>query len=248
MKKSELVLGQLVKNYKGETTHKITAIGEETVMLDDEKEVKTSTLLKNFKVAEVEKEVPTNVSLGSGLTDMMAKVLNGEIDTTEPETEEEIIPAVEEIDETEPEIEEEIVPVVEDIEEVEEVEPEIEVPNDEMTDNVKPEIEAEVVPVEENKVEEPKAEEPAEAPKEHKQRKTQVTGYIYGVPVIRGNVNQTTIWKILKEVCKNKDDEGTKVANDLYEHHKEVFEGAKRCLVTKKRIAYIDSIIEENNW
>lgn len=215
MKKSELVLGQLIKNYKGETTHKITSIGEETVMLDDEKEVKTSTLLKNFKVVEVEKEVPTNVSLGSGLTDMMAKVLNGEIDTTEPE------------------IEEEIVPVVEDIEEVEEVEPE---------------IEAEVVPAEENEVEEPKAEEPAEAPKEHKQRKTQVTGYIYGVPVIRGNVNQTTIWKILKEVCKNKDDEGTKVANDLYEHHKEVFEGAKRCLVTKKRIAYIDSILEENDW
>lgn len=232
MKKSELVLGQLVKNYKGETTHKITAIGEETVMLDDEKEVKTSTLLKNFKVAEVEKEVPTNVSLGSGLTDMMAKVLNGEINTTEPETEEEIIPVVEDIDETEPEIEEEIVPVVEDIEEVEEVEPE---------------IETEVTPVEENEVEEPKAEEPVETSKEHKQRKTQVTGYIYGVPVIRGNVNQTTIWKILKEVCKNKDDEGTKVANDLYEHHKEVFEGAKRCLVTKKRIAYIDSILEENN-
>lgn len=232
MKKSELMLGQLIRNYKGETVHKITSIGEETVVLDDEKEVKTSTLLKNFKVVEVEKEVPTNVSLGSGLTDMMAKVLNGEIDTTEPETEEEIVPVVEDIDETEPEIEEEIVPVVEDIEEVEEVEPE---------------IETEVTPVEENEVEEPKAEEPAETPKEHKQRKTQVTGYIYGVPVIRGNVNQTTIWKILKEVCKNKDDEGTKVANDLYEHHKEVFEGAKRCLVTKKRIAYIDSILEENN-
>ena len=246
MKKSELVLGQLIKNYKGETTHKITSIGEETVMLDDEKEVKTSTLLKNFKVAEVEKEVPTNVSLGSDLTDMMAKVLNGEIDTTEPETEE-IVPVVEDIDETEPEIEEEIVPVVEDIEEVEEVDPETEVPSEEMIDEVEPKIEAEVIPIEENEIEEPKAEEPAETPKEHKQRKTQVTGYIYGVPVIRGNVNQTTIWKVLKEVCKNKDDEGTKVANDLYEHHKEVFEGAKRCLVTKKRITYIDSIIEENN-
>lgn len=233
MKKSELVLGQLIKNYKGETVHKITSIGEETVVLDDEKEVKTSTLLKNFKVVEVEKEVSTNVNLGSGLTDMMAKVLNGEIDTTEPETEEEIVPVVEDIDETEPEIEEEIVPVVEDIEEVEEVEPE---------------METEVTPIEENKVEEPKAEEPAETSKEHKQRKTQVTGYIYGVPVIRGNVNQTTIWKILKEVCKNKDDEGTKVANDLYKNHKEVFEGAKRCLVTKKRIAYVDSIIEENDW
>ena len=246
MKKSELVLGQSIKNYKGETVHKITSIGDETVILDDEKEVKTSTLLKNFKVAEVEKEVPTNVSLGSDLTDMMAKVLNGEIDTTEPETEE-IVPVVEDIDETEPEIEEEIVPVVEDIEEVEEVDPETEVPSEEMIDEVEPKIEAEVIPIEENEIEEPKAEEPAETPKEHKQRKTQVTGYIYGVPVIRGNVNQTTIWKVLKEVCKNKDDEGTKVANDLYEHHKEVFEGAKRCLVTKKRITYIDSIIEENN-
>lgn len=230
MKKSELMLGQLIRNYKGETVHKITSIGEETVVLDDEKEVKTSTLLKNFKVVEVEKKAPTNVNLGLGLTDMMAKVLNGEINTTEPETEEEIVSVVEDIDETKPEIEEEIIPVVEDIEEVEEVEPETEVPNEEMTDNV-----------------EPKAEEPAETPKAPKQRKTQVTGYIYGVPVIRGNVNQTTIWKVLKEVCKNKDDEGTKVANDLYEHHKEVFEGAKRCLVTKKRIAYIDSIIEENN-
>lgn len=232
MKKSELMLGQLIRNYKGETVHKITSIGEETVVLDDEKEVKTSTLLKNFKVVEVEKKAPTNVNLGSGLTDMMAKVLNGEINTTEPEAEEEIVPVVEDIDETEPEIEEEIVPVVEDIEDAEEIEPE---------------IEAEVVPAEENEVEEPKAEEPVETPKEHKQRKTQVTGYIYGVPVIRGNVNQTTIWKILKEVCKNKDDEGTKVANDLYKNHKEVFEGAKRCLVTKKRIAYVDSIIEENN-
>lgn len=247
MKKSELVLGQLIKNYKGETVHKITSIGEETVVLDDEKEVKTSTLLKNFKVAEVEKEVSTNVSLGSDLTDMMAKVLNGEINTTEPEAEEEIIPVVEDIDETEPETEEEIVPVVEDIEEVEEVEPETEAPNDDMIDKTEPEIEAEVTPVEKNEVEEPKAEEPTETPKERKQRKTQVTGYIYGIPVIRGNVNQTTIWKILKEVCKNKDDEGTKVVNDLYKRHKEVFEGAKRCLVTKKRIAYVDSIIEEND-
>lgn len=247
MKKSELVLGQLIKNYKGETTHKITSIGEETVVLDDEKEVKTSTLLKNFKVAEVEKEVSTNVSLGSDLTDIMAKVLNGEIDTTKPEKEEEIVPVVEDIEETEPEIEEEIIPVVEDIEEVEEVEPETEVPSEEIIDEVEPKIEAEVTPIEENEVKEPKAEEPAETSKERKQRKTQVTGYIYGIPVIRGNVNQTTIWKILKEVCKNKDDEGTKVANDLYENHKEVFEGAKRCLVTKKRIAYIDSIIEENN-
>ena len=209
---------------------KVTSIGTETVILDDEKEVKTSTLLKNFKVAE--KKDPVDVNLGSNLVDLMAIALNGEIDTAELEAEDDVVSTVEEIDETEPEIEEEIVPVVEEIEDTEEVEPE---------------VEAKVTPAEENEVEDPKAEEPAEASKEPKQRKAKVTGYIYGVPVIRGNVNQTTIWKVLKEVCKNKDDEGTKVANDLYEHHREVFEGAKRCLVTKKRIAYIDSILEENN-
>lgn len=233
MKKSELVLGQSIKGYKGETIYEITSIGEESVMLNGEKEVKISTLLKNFKVVEkeVNAEASTDINLGSGLTDMMAMVLDSEIDTAEPEVEEEIVPVVEEIEEEEPE-----------------VEPEIEVPIDDIIDEMEPEV----APAEETKVDEPEAEKPAKAPKakapkEPKQKKEKVTGYIYGVPVIYGNVNQTTIWKILKEVCKNKDDEGTKVANDLYKNHKEVFEGAKRCLVTKKRIAYIDSILEENN-
>lgn len=233
MKKSELVLGQSIKGYKGETIYEITSIGKESVMLNGEKEVKISTLLKNFKVVEkeVDAEASTDINLGSDLTDMMAMVLDSEIDTAEPEVEEEIVPVVEEIEEEEPE-----------------VEPEIEVPVDDIIDEAEPEV----TPAEEAKVEEPEVEEPAKAPKakapkEPKQKKEKVTGYIYGVPVIYGNVNQTTIWKILKEVCKNKDDEGTKVANDLYKNHKEVFEGAKRCLVTKKRIAYIDSILEENN-
>lgn len=233
MKKSELVLGQSIKGYKGETIYEITSIGKESVMLNGEKEVKISTLLKNFKVVEkeVDAEASTDINLGSDLTDMMAMVLDSEIDTAEPEVEEEIVPVVEEIEEEEPE-----------------VEPEIEVPVDDIIDEAEPEV----TPAEEAKVEEPEVEEPAKAPKakapkEPKQKKEKVTGYIYGVPVIYGNVNQTTIWKILKEVCKNKDNEGTKVANDLYKNHKEVFEGAKRCLVTKKRIAYIDSILEENN-
>lgn len=233
MKKSELVLGQSIKGYKGETIYEITSIGKESVMLNGEKEVKISTLLKNFKVVEkeVDAEASTDINLGSDLTDMMAMVLDSEIDTAKPEVEEEIVPVVEEIEEEEPE-----------------VEPEIEVPVDDIIDEAEPEV----TPAEEAKVEEPEVEEPAKAPKakapkEPKQKKEKVTGYIYGVPVIYGNVNQTTIWKILKEVCKNKDDEGTKVANDLYKNHKEVFEGAKRCLVTKKRIAYIDSILEENN-
>ena len=233
MKKSELVLGQSIKGYKGETIYEITSIGKESVMLNGEKEVKISTLLKNFKVVEkeVNAEASTDINLGSGLTDMMAMVLDSEIDTVEPEVEDEIVPVVEEIEEEEPE-----------------VEPEIEVPIDDIIDEMEPKV----APAEETKVDEPEAEKPAKAPKakaskEPKQKKEKVTGYIYGVPVIYGNINQTTIWKILKEVCKNKDDEGTKVANDLYKNHKEVFEGAKRCLVTKKRIAYIDSILEENN-
>lgn len=233
MKKSKLVLGQSIKGYKGETIYEITSIGKESVMLNGEKEVKISTLLKNFKVVEkeVNAEASTDINLGSGLTDMMAMVLDGEIDATEPEVEEEIVPVVEEIEEEEPE-----------------VEPEIEVPIDDIIDEMEPKV----APAEETKVDEPEAEKPAKAPKakaskEPKQKKEKVTGYIYGVPVIYGNVNQTTIWKILKEVCKNKDNEGTKVTNDLYKNHKEVFEGAKRCLVTKKRIAYIDSILEENN-
>ena len=220
MKKSELVLGQSIKGYKGETIYEITSIGEESVMLNGEKEVNA--------------EASTDINLGSDLTDMMAMVLDSEIDTVEPEVEDEIVPVVEEIEEEEPE-----------------AEPEIEVPVDDIIDETEPEATPveEEVPAEEAKIEEPEpeAEKPAKAPKEPKQKKEKVTGYIYGVPVIYGNVNQTTIWKILKEVCKNKDDEGTKVANDLYKNHKEVFEGAKRCLVTKKRIAYIDSILEENN-
>ena len=47
MKKSELVLGNVVKAYKGEKEFQITQINEESVILNGEKEVKVSTLLKN---------------------------------------------------------------------------------------------------------------------------------------------------------------------------------------------------------
>ena len=66
---------------------------------------------------------------------------------------------------------------------------------------------------------------------------------IYGIKVVKG-VNQTCIWKILKKVCENKDDEGTKIAKQLYSEHTDAFLGAVRCLVSKKRINYINSIIE----
>ena len=64
---------------------------------------------------------------------------------------------------------------------------------------------------------------------------------IYGVKVSKG-VNQTLIWKVLKKVYENKDEEGTKIAKELKEKYPETFEGAVRCLVSKKRIDYINSI------
>ena len=57
MKKSELVLGNVVKAYKGETEYTITNITEEIVTLNNEKEVKTSTLLKNYKFVRSEELV-----------------------------------------------------------------------------------------------------------------------------------------------------------------------------------------------
>ena len=57
MKKSELVLGNVIKAYKGETEYVITNITEEVVTLNNEKEVKTSTLLKNYKFVRSEELV-----------------------------------------------------------------------------------------------------------------------------------------------------------------------------------------------
>ena len=57
MKKSELVLGNVVKAYKGETEYTITNITEEVVTLNNEKEVKIATLLKNYKFVRSEELV-----------------------------------------------------------------------------------------------------------------------------------------------------------------------------------------------
>ena len=73
-------------------------------------------------------------------------------------------------------------------------------------------------------------------PKEKKEKEV-----IYGIKVSTG-VNQTLIWKVLKKVCELKNEEGTKIANELKEKYPEAFSGAVRCLVSKKRINYINSI------
>ena len=152
MKKSELVLGNVVKAYKGEEEFVITNINEEAVILNGKKEVKVKTLLKNYKMVEkVQIELPTfQLKL---MAPMVAGLLpSGKVKKVEKEKE-----------------------------------------------------------------------------------------IIYGIKVSKG-INQTLIWKVLKKVCELKNEEGTKIANELKEKYPEAFQGAVRCLVSKKRINYINSI------
>ena len=159
MKKSELVLGNVVKAYKGETEYTITNITEEVVTLNNEKEVKTSTLLKNYKFVRseelVEEEIKTaTVELPTFQLKLMAPVIAGLLSEG---------------------------------------------------------------------------------------KKEKVKEVIYGIKVSKG-INQTLIWKVLKKVCELKNEEGTKIAKELKEKYPEAFSGAVRCLVSKKRINYINSI------
>ena len=217
MKKSELVLGNVVKAYKGETEYEITSISEDVVVLNGEKEVKTSTLLKNYKLV---KEAEAKVEVEEDPKSEEVEALVAEIEERENEREfldevdkilGERAGCVEEAD-TDPVVESE--PEVESTENVEDIEENVEV------EPVNNETETE------NK------------PKEKKEKEV-----IYGIKVSTG-VNQTLIWKVLKKVCENKDEEGIRIANELKEKYPETFSGAVRCLVSKKRINYINSIIE----
>ena len=217
MKKSELVLGNVVKAYKGETEYEITSVSEDVVILNGEKEVKTSTLLKNYKLV---KEAEAKVEVEEGPKSEEVEALVTEIEERENEREfldevdrilGERAGYVEEAD-TDPDPVVESEPEVESTESVEEIE-----------ENV------EVEPVD-NKTE------AKNEPKEKKEKEI-----IYGVKVSTG-INQTLIWKVLKKVCENKDEEGIRIANELKEKYPETFSGAVRCLVSKKRINYIDSI------
>ena len=173
MKKSELVLGNVIKAYKGETEYTITNITEEIVTLNNEKEVKTSTLLKNYKFVRSE--------------ELVEEVEETQVNAVESETE-------------------------------------IELPTFQL--KLMTPIVAGLLPS--GKVE--KAEK-AEKVKE----------VIYGIKVSKG-INQTLIWKVLKKVCELKNEEGTKITKELKEKYPEAFSGAVRCLVSKKRINYINSI------
>ena len=161
MKKSELVLGNVIRGYKGEKEFIITQINEEVVILDNEKEVKTATLLKNYKLVKEAEEVinkttTVEVELPTFQLKLMAPIIAG------------LLPEA---------------------------------------------------------------------------KSGEKTGIIYGIKVVKG-INQTLIWKILKKVCENKDEQGTVVANNLKKQYPDAFKGAVRCLVSKKRINYINSIVE----
>ena len=219
MKKSELVLGNVVKAYKGETEYEITSVSEDVVILNGEKEVKISTLLKNYKLVK-EAEAKVEVEEGPKSEEVEALVAEIEERENEKENEREFLDevdrilgeragCVEEADtdpvvESEPEIES--TENVEDIEENVEVEP---VNNETKTEN---------------------------KPKEKKEKEV-----IYGIKVSTG-VNQTLIWKVLKKVYENKDEEGIKIVKELKNQYPEVFKNAVKCLVSKKRINYINSI------
>ena len=220
MKKSELVLGNVVKAYKGETEYEITSILEDVVVLNGEKEVKTSTLLKNYKLV---KEAEAKVEVEEGPKSEEVEALVTEIEERENKREfldevdrilGERTGCVEEAD-TDPDPIAESEPEVESTENVEEIEENVEV---EPVDNET---------------------ETKNEPKEKKEKKEKEI--IYGIKVSTG-VNQTLIWKVLKKVCENKDEEGIRIANELKEKYPETFSGAVRCLVSKKRINYIDSI------
>ena len=97
--------------------------------------------------------------------------------------------------------------------------------------------------IEEEKVNEPvKVEKPniekkvKKVKNESKEEKT-----IYGIKVSKG-INQTLIWKVLKKVCELKNEEGIKIVKELKIQYPEIFENAVKCLVSKKRINYINSI------
>ena len=97
--------------------------------------------------------------------------------------------------------------------------------------------------IEEEKVSEPvKIKEPnVEKKVKNESKEKKEKEIIYGVKVSKG-INQTLIWKILKKVYENKDEEGTKIVKELKNQYPETFENAVKCLVSKKRIDYINSI------
>ena len=67
---------------------------------------------------------------------------------------------------------------------------------------------------------------------------------VYKGITIDSNINKSGIFKILKHVCENRSTESIKIVNKVYSVvNKDTFNNAKKCLILKNRIDFIDSII-----
>ena len=143
MKKNELVLGNVVRAYKGNEDLTITAIGEEVVTLNDTKEVKISTLLKNYKLVE---EIPVEATFNGE----PPIAIEEEVDDSE---------ATDSLDET-------IEALVEEIEDRQSERPFLDEVNDLLADDANEENDVEVVEDEEPVVEASQAVETEEAVEE----------------------------------------------------------------------------------
>ena len=67
---------------------------------------------------------------------------------------------------------------------------------------------------------------------------------VYKGITIDSNINKSGIFKILKYVCENRSTESIKIVNKVYSvANKDTFNNAKKCLILKNRIDFIDSII-----
>ena len=74
--------------------------------------------------------------------------------------------------------------------------------------------------------------------------KEQKNQKVYKGITIDSNINKSGIFKILKHVCENRSTEAIKIVNKVYSvANKDTFNNAKKCLILKNRIDFIDSII-----
>ena len=74
--------------------------------------------------------------------------------------------------------------------------------------------------------------------------KEQKNQKVYKGITIDSNINKSGIFKILKHVCENRSTESIKIVNKVYsDANKDTFNNAKKCLILKNRIDFIDSII-----
>ena len=74
--------------------------------------------------------------------------------------------------------------------------------------------------------------------------KEQKNQKVYKGIIIDSNINKSGIFKILKHVCENRSTESIKIVNKVYSvANKDTFNNAKKCLILKNRIDFIDSII-----